>query len=119
MHISQVTLSTLFFLGFNFATKTKCLYVFLPVGCFLFVGRFIVSVVWACTVSSSDFILYVLISLMHHRYDMEAIYFDEGVRNSKQQFLESKVLDVWLLSLSLYFNRGFSYVFSFLDNFAP
>ncbi|CAN6689310.1 unnamed protein product [Malus baccata var. baccata] len=26
-------------------------------------------------------------------YDMEAIYFDEGVRNSKRQFLESKVLD--------------------------
>ncbi|CAN6545850.1 unnamed protein product [Malus baccata var. baccata] len=54
---------------------------------------FIVSVLWACTVSSSDFILYVLISLMHHRYDMEAIYFDERVRNSKRQLLESKALD--------------------------
>ncbi|TQE03460.1 hypothetical protein C1H46_010940 [Malus baccata] len=38
-------------------------------------------------------LLYVLISLIHHRYDMEAIYFDEGVRNSKRQLLESKALD--------------------------
>ncbi|XP_070677409.1 protein ROOT HAIR DEFECTIVE 3 homolog 2-like isoform X1 [Malus domestica] len=30
---------------------------------------------------------------MHHRYDMEAIYFDERVRNSKRQLLESKALD--------------------------
>ncbi|RXH98751.1 hypothetical protein DVH24_011076 [Malus domestica] len=58
-----------------------------------YLSEFIVSVLWACTVSSSDFILYVLISLMHHRYDMEAIYFDEGVRNSKRQLLESKALD--------------------------
>ncbi|RXH98786.1 hypothetical protein DVH24_011111 [Malus domestica] len=58
-----------------------------------YLSEFIVSVLRACTVSSSDFILYVLISLMHHGYDMEAIYFDEGVRNSKRQLLESIALD--------------------------
>jgi hypothetical protein len=29
-----------------------------------------------------------------YRYDMEAIYFDEGVRSSKRQQLESKLLQV-------------------------
>jgi hypothetical protein len=35
-----------------------------------------------------------MIAFLHRRYDMEAIYFDEGVRSSKRQQLESKLLQV-------------------------
>ncbi|XP_034212675.1 protein ROOT HAIR DEFECTIVE 3 homolog 2-like [Prunus dulcis] len=43
-----------------------------------------------------------ILSTYLSKYDTEAtIYFDEGARNSKRQLLESKALDVWLLSSSL------------------
>lgn len=38
--------------------------------------------------------LLVLAFLIYHRYDMEAIYFEEGVRNSRRHQLESRALDV-------------------------
>jgi hypothetical protein len=40
------------------------------------------------------FIPFMMILFFGHRYDMEAIYFDEGVRSSKRQQLESKLLQV-------------------------
>lgn len=44
-------------------------------------------------------VLTFLVCLMRHRYDKEAMYFDEGVRNkTKEELLELKALDVWLLT---------------------
>ncbi|TQD84483.1 hypothetical protein C1H46_029963 [Malus baccata] len=40
----------------------------------------------------------ILATYLSEKYDMEAIYFDEGVRNSKRQLLESKALDKKLSS---------------------
>jgi len=36
-----------------------------------------------------------------NRYDEEAIFFDEAVRNAKRKQLESKALDVRLLAVPL------------------
>lgn len=45
-----------------------------------------------CIHGKKDIIL--MIDFFDCRYDMEAIYFDEGVRTSKRQQLESKLLQV-------------------------
>lgn len=42
---------------------------------------------------------HLIICLFVCRYDMEAIYFDEGVRTSKRQQLESKLLQVFPIFL--------------------
>jgi hypothetical protein len=45
-----------------------------------------------CIHGKEDIIL--MINFFDCRYDMEAIYFDKGVRTSKRQQLESKLLQV-------------------------
>lgn len=42
--------------------------------------------------------LYIcILNLLAFRYDAEATYFDEGVRNGKRKQLEEKLLQVMLL----------------------
>lgn len=46
-------------------------------------------------------ILVLFSNFISHRYDMETIYFDEGVRTTKRQQLNSKALDVRFNLLSM------------------